>query len=430
MSDSLQVKIEELKKEIQQLRIELDSLKALKGASQSDQDDAFDKVEERLEKRIRELENKVDAVSRSTAPTILNPRTTAFINFATRRDNQDVGDEHDLSSLINNRNYVRSAELEFRAPVDPYADAVMILSVENNSQGGFEIDAEEVYGLIKRLPILETAPLGLKLKLGKFRAPFGINNKIHMHDLPWTTRPLVVSKYLGTEHGDFFEGGYAATGVDLDFFVPNLFSGSTIEMNLDVLNAGEVGISTAEFQEKSRNGLLGHITFSKDWNNEHLLILGISGYNEKRDHFANIYGADFTYKWAPVERRESHSFLLGGEIIKGEFFPKDRSGNISSLSSRKNYGWFMFSQYQFSYWTYLGLRYDWVEEPYLFENGITRAGSVYLSYYTTEFLRFRIGFQHTASETLPSNLNNVNTFLFDANFVFGSHPTEPYWVNR
>jgi hypothetical protein len=26
--------------------------------------------------------------------------------------------------------------------------------------------------------------------------------------------------------------------------------------------------------------------------------------------------------------------------------------------------------------------------------------------------------------------NNVNTMLFEINLVFGSHPTEPYWVNK
>ena len=80
--------------------------------------------------------------------------------------------------------------------------------------------------------LLESAPLGMKLKVGKFRAPFGISNRLHLHDLPWTTRPLVVAKFLGTENGDFFECGFNPVGVDFDFFLPNPFPQSTLEKQL------------------------------------------------------------------------------------------------------------------------------------------------------------------------------------------------------
>ncbi len=199
--------LENLKKELIQLRKDLETMKAKLPNSEVDQEEELNRLEEQMENRLRNLENKIDAISRASAPTVLNPRTTAFINFAARADSKTVYDLADPAKEISNRPFLRTFELELRNPVDPYAEAVAVISAENQAGREFAIDAEEAYGLIKRLPLLETAPLGVKLKIGKYRAPLGVNNKIHMHDLPWTTRPLVVSKYLETEHGEFFEAG-------------------------------------------------------------------------------------------------------------------------------------------------------------------------------------------------------------------------------
>jgi hypothetical protein len=411
--------IENLRKEVQQLRQELDSLKSVQ--PEPAQQDELDRVEERFEKRMQELENKIDAISRSSAPVVFNPRTTAFLNFAARADNHTVFDS-EQEAEINNRPFLRTVELDFRAPVDPYAEAITILAIEDEAGAGFAIDPEEAYGLIKRLPILETAPLGLKLKVGKYRAPFGVNNRLHLHDVPWTTRPLVVSKYLGTEHGDFFESGFNPIGMDLDFFLPNPIPGATVEMNLDVVRAGEFGFSGGLAGKQP--AFLGHLNLSADWKNEHLLILGASAYDERRPNSTRLIGADLTYKWAPAERRETRSLVAGGEIFFGKHSYADTS--LAEITNSP-YGWYAYTQFQTSYWLYLGLRYDWLQEP-SDEQLITKSWSAYASYYTTEFLRFRLGFEHRQSGILEQN--KVNTILLEINFVFGSHPTEPYWVNR
>jgi hypothetical protein len=413
--------IENLRNEIRQLQGELDSLKTAQQNPEAEADDELALIEERFEQRLQELENKIDAISRSSAPIVFNPRTTAFINFAARADNRTVFDS-EQEAQIDDRPFLRTIELDFRAPVDPYAEAITILAIEDEAGTGFAIDPEEAYGLIKRLPILETAPLGLKLKVGKYRAPLGVNNRLHLHDVPWTTRPLVVSKYLGTEHGDFFESGFNPIGMDLDFFLPNPIPSSTLEMNLDVVKAGELGLS--EGRAGMQPAFLGHLNFSADWNNEHLLILGASAYDERGDNSTRLIGADLTYKWAPAERRQTRSFVAGGEIFFGKHSYADTA--LAEITNSP-YGWYAYTQYQASYWLYLGLRYDWLQEP-SDEQLITKSWSAYASYYTTEFLRFRLGFERRLSDI--AGQNNANTVMFEINFVFGSHPTEPYWVNR
>jgi hypothetical protein len=385
------------------------------------QDEAIESLEERLEKRLTEIENKINAATRATSSIIFNPRTTAFINFAARGDTKTAFNE-DGSVEIGNRPFLRSVELDFRAPVDPYAEAIAILSVEDEAGQGFAIDPEEVYGLIKQLPLLESAPLGMKVKVGKFRAPFGVSNRLHLHDLPWTTRPLAIAKFLGTEHGDFFECGFNPIGADFDFFLPNPIPQTTLEMNVDIVKAGDLGLSRGEGGKQP--ALLAHLNLSADWNNEHILVLGASGYSERGVPSTMLLGLDLTYKWAPSEQRSSRSFVLGGEMFFGKRTFLD---SLQLETTVRPQGWYAFAQVQLSYWLYLGTRYDWVQEP-VPPLLTTRSIGAYASYYTTEFLRFRIGFEHRTSE--DSMRNGLNTALLEINFVFGSHPTEPYWVNR
>jgi len=414
--------IEDLKAEMSRLRQQIDSLKQVRLADRTNQSDVLDQMEEHIDKRLTDLENKIDAVSRSMAPVAFNPGTTAFINFAARGDSRKVYDVADPTKEISNRPYLRTVELELLGAVDPYASAVIVMSVENEAGKDFSIDAEEAYGLLKRVPILEDAPLGLKIKLGKYRAPIGVSNKIHMHDLPWTTRPLIVAKYLGTEHGDFFESGYNPTGMDMDFYLPNPIPQTTLEMNLDIVRAGEIALSGGHVG--SQPAYVGHLNLSKDWSNQHLLVFGLSSYEEHGPSITRLYGADLTYKWAPLEQRESHSFVAGGEILMGRHvYSSDSAGQVSTTP----FGWYGYLQYQTSYWLYLGLRYDWLEEP-TNDRLLTRAIGTYASYYTTEFLRLRLGYEHRWSDLAAQN--NLNTVLFEVNFVFGSHPSEPYWVNR
>ncbi len=416
-------KIEELRLEVNQLRQELESLRSQFPVSDSSQSDEIDNLEARLDKRLQELENKIDAVSRSVAPIAFNPKMVTAINFAARSDNKDVFDPSPDHNMISNRPFLRTVEVELSSAVDPYASAFAVISLENEANKDFGIDAEEAYGLIKRLPIIESAPLGMKLKIGKYRASLGLNNKIHIHDLPWTTRPLIVSRYLGTDHGEFFESGFNPVGMDLDFYLPSPLPSTTLEMNLDVVRAGDIAISNANLTMPTnvrQPAFIRHLNFSKDWSNVHLLTLGLSNYDEGGDYATRAYGVDLTYKWAPAEERESHSIVTGGEALFVDHINP-------SLERIHPYGWFTYLQYQTSYWLYLGTRYDWIEEPDNV-NQITRNVGIYASYYTTEFLRFRLGYEHRQSDVLAQD--NINTIIFDLNLVFGSHPTEPYWVNK
>jgi len=355
----------------------------------------------------------------------LNPQITAFLNGALRIDDRQVLTPSSVA--IDDRPFLRTAELDFRAAVDPYADAVAIVALEDEAGTGFGADVEEGYVVVKRLPILESAPLGLKLKLGRFRAPIGNANRLHMHDLPWTTRPLPIARFLGSENGEFFESGFNPVGVDADVLLPEIISGLVLELNADVVDGGSIAVSSGAHDHP---GFLGHANAFFTVHDTHDINLGASAYYEGGANRAGLFALDALYKWKPLAAGEFHSFVLGGELFRADriFGIDTNDDGIPDVTKHtRPWAWYGFAQLQLSWHVYLGARYDYVKDivdPAL----TTQVAAGYLSYYTSEFLRFRAGYEHRWSD-VPAD-DGVNSFIAEVNVVFGSHPTEPYWVNR
>src|SRR6185295_13868820 len=177
----------------------------------------------------------------------------------------------------------------------------------------FEADVEEGYVIVKRLPVLESAPLGLKLKIGKYRAPLGAVNRLHMHDLPWTTRPLPIARFLGTENGEFFESGFNPVGVDAELLLPQLIPGAVMELNADVVDGGSIAIAGGGGHDHP--GYLGHYNLFFTVHDTHDVNLGLSGYYEAGPHRAGLVALDALYKWKPLAEGEFHSIVIGGELF-------------------------------------------------------------------------------------------------------------------
>jgi hypothetical protein len=378
-----------------------------------------------LKSEIADLKAQVAASKPPTSLNALNPQITAFLNGAMRVDDRQVLTPGGVA--IDDRPFLRTAEFDFRAAVDPYADAVAIASLEDEAGQGFSADVEEGYVIIKRLPFLESAPLGLKLKLGRYRAPIGNVNRLHMHDLPWTTRPLPIARFLGTDNGEFFESGFNPVGVDADVILPEIIPGAVIELNADVVDGGSIAIAGGGHDHP---GYLGHANAFFTVADTHDVNLGASAYYEGGAHRAGLIAADALYKWKPLAAGEFHSVVVGGELFYGDRkFGVDTSGDgVPDMDRRtKPLAWYGFAQVQLSWHVYLGGRYDHAEDiadPSL----TTQVAAGYLSYYTSEFLRFRAGYEHRWSDVAAED--GVNSFIAEVNVVFGSHPTEPYWVNR
>ena len=361
---------------------------------------------EGLEDELGDLRTRALSAQR---PNVFNPAITVFGNFLGRMDDRRVYlDDDPGADRIDDQFNLREVELDFRAAIDPWADGVVIAAFESEVPGEFDADIEEGYVSLKKLPFMEEAPAGLKLQVGRFRPGFGRFNQVHLHDLPQITYPRALETFLGEE-------GYVQNGLAGKFFLPSPSESQTIEASFALLNGGDIPV--ADDEPSSNLAGLGRLAAFADLGGASSLELGTSIWQSDTDH--RLYGADASYKWKPFTGGEWRSFLIGGELFQADL-------DDPALDD-KPMGYYVWSQYQFNKNLYLGLRYDHSQD--IDDDSIdTQTLGTYLTYYTTEFLRFRIGFEHTESD--DPDLDELDTALFELNFVFGSHPVEPYWVNR
>jgi predicted porin len=85
------------------------------------------------------------------------------------------------------------------------------------------------------------------------------------------------------------------------------------------------------------------------------------------------------------------------------------------------------AQYQLGPRLYVGVRGDWTQS--IDDDRIDRYAVLpYVSYYFSEFLRFRVNYEHLWSDDRAED--GRDTVYLELNFVIGAHPPEPFWVNR
>lgn len=392
------------------LRAQIDALKA-----------DYEKRIQALEMQLQEIQTQMlqiapEPAAAPAAPTIpatpgvLNPAISVIGNFLGRIDHQKVFTE-DGTRIDNNMN-LREAEVDMRVPVDPFADAVLIMSLESEAPGQFTADVEEGYVNVKKLPFM-TSPLGLKFQVGRFRPAFARFNTLHTHDLPTTMRALPTEEFLG-------EDGFISQGVSADFFVPSPWDeNSSLNARVQVLSGGGIAVSP---ESANRLAYLGNLRWFKTFAGTHNAEAAWSSYlhpgRSGVTPMARLHGIDFLYRWKPFRQGEWKSYLLGGEFM---FTDRNRE------TSRRPYGGTVFTQWQFDRRKYAGARWDYtttLADPTRQRKSLTP----YFSYYFSEFLRLRLNYEHRRSGIVEENRRH--SVFFELNWIFGSHPPEPFWVNK
>lgn len=377
-----------------------------------------------LESQLQELQTQMLRVSPEAAeaappppppapaiPGALNPAISVIGNFVGRIDDAKVlsGD----GDRIDNNMNLREAELDMRVPVDPFADAVLIMSLESETPGKFNTDLEEGYINVKKLPFMES-PLGLKFQVGRFRPAFARFNTLHTHDLPTTMRSLATEEFLGEE-------GFISQGVSSDFFVPTPWDeNSSLNARVQVLTGGDIAVSP---ESHNRLAYLGNLRWFKTFAGTHNTEVAWSSYlhpgRRGEASMARLHGIDFLYRWKPFRQGEWKSYLLGGEFMF--------SDQTTAEEASQPYGTSLFTQWQFDRRKYAGVRWDYTT-TLADTTAQRRSLTPYFSYYFSEFLRFRLNYEHRWSDLVAENKRN--SFFFELNWLFGSHPPEPFWVNK
>lgn len=343
----------------------------------------------------------------AAAPNVFNPRITAFGDFLTTIGIDDEG------VMPGSGPWLRSLELDLRADVDPFAKAVAVIALhqeapelehheeedeadaeeEAHAHGSFEIAPEEVY------IDLVSLPGGLSSRIGQQKLPFGLTNRMHPHDWAWPDAPLPFEAIMGEE-------GMADVAATLAWRVPNPWG-----VGLTVTGAVTSGDVFDAHREDPVPGWLGRAEYFQDFGQVEI-GLGASSTGQASDR---VDGADLMLRW----RKDSwRSVVLMGEAFRpytGAAADHDHDAEATEehAEGAGPIGWTSTLQVQPTRPVYVGLRVDNLDEDWQYGG--------FLAYYTSEFLRLRAGVT-----------TDLDTWIAHAQltFVWGSHPVEPYWVNR
>ena len=375
---------------------------------------------------INEIEGRPSATTTGSAapPGATITRTPASFNPDLAVVNDFVGNISTLNSnKARNRFDIRAVELDLRAAVDPRADAVAVLPFtrdvddplffqkgmeQNGPDSGVEI--EEAY-----LFLHDFGVENLTAKLGHFHLRFGRQNILHSHDWPTVDNSFVNQSFLASE-------SIADSGVSLSYVVPpRLVHDQYFEIITEIIS-GEGGDSptlnndaTVDSPALNVHALWNH-DISKDWN----LEIGTSWLTGKHDNSGhlntNLFGGDFTLIHTdPTGRFNNQVFI--GEAIYG-------LTDTSNTETQNAWGAYLLAQQQLNRDWYVGARLDWTENA-LQDNQEVWGISPYVSWYWSEFLRFRLEYQHKEGD-----VPDENTLYFQVTWIFGAHPPHPYWALR
>jgi hypothetical protein len=339
-----------------------------------------------------------------------NPRITVFGDALARisAGSGELTEEEDGETIrIDDRMSLREVELDLRADIDPYAKGVLIIAAEDEG-GEYEFTIEEGY------MTLETLPFGFRVQAGRMRVPFGRINRLHTHDLPKSTRPLALEDQFG--HEGYVDNGAIATWL-APFAAIELYAGVLQGDNEVLFGEGQSDLDSptylgrAEYFLQATDTVYGSIGAS--------YLYGHNDTPNPADQESHLFGADLLLKWQPSQ--------FSSIMVQGELYALKKE--LEAGTDHAFGGYAMLQVQPWQRW-YFGVRYDYSDYDEQVEDGEQWAASAYASFYTSEFLRFRIGYEHRERQSTGGGEPDLDTIFFQLTFVFGSHPVEPFWFNR
>jgi hypothetical protein len=264
---------------------------------------------------------------RSPSAGILNPDTSVIIDGDFGYYGRHAGDfatigipaAGDDPSPARQGFTLQEVELAFSAPIDPYLEGALFLTIPNLD--GLEI--EEGY--------LQTTslPFNLQIKAGSFRSQVGRNNSQHLHVQNFTRRPLMIPTLFGID-------GFRGPGAQASLLLPGLPWFATLYAEAFSIPPPDPGVPppvpavAATFGGGGRSpaNLAYTGVLEQFWSPTEAtsLLLGLNfataiaslpaappGAAGPRDYF---YGADLYFKWRPPDVvGEGKSFAWSTEFF-------------------------------------------------------------------------------------------------------------------
>ncbi len=284
----------------------------------------------------------------------------------------------------NDKLSVREIELVVGHPIDPYSrfDATLTFSDIENP------DIEEAYITHWGLPG------EMKTKIGRMRPKIGKASAVHGDVLDTADEPLVVSKYFGKE-------GLFRTGVELTGFVPAPWTAVTHELTAGLMEGGVGEDGTLFGATRRRPSFYTHLKNFWDISDASNVELGttylLGSKDADSDYEVNALGLDATLVHYVTP---SNKLKWQNEAY---FQHRDESVLVeeTTTTNLNNTPWGVYSllDYRLSPRFGVGGRFDYVEPVDVIPTTLVRdadtAWSSYLTFYQSEFARWRLQYRHT-----------------------------------
>jgi hypothetical protein len=315
---------------------------------------------------------------------------------------------------------VREVEIAVQSAVDPYFRGDVFLGFSDEER----VSIEQAYLTTTSLPH------GLEARLGRFLMPFGKQNTTHRHDLHTVEYPWVIQRFLGDD-------GLKGTGVWLSKVLSPLGFYQEVQLTaVDRLGERPDSLLVDQPVNHRLSGmgysarLRNYFDLSESTNLE-IAGSAMTGLREQLSAGGPVspgvyegvnarqttVGGDVTFRWRPLQQGLYRSLILQGEFMR-QF--NDHVAGLAA-AARDYDGAYLFGRYQVAARTFLGARYDWVQDP-LNGGRALNAGSGDVEFFPSEFSKLSATFEHVAFKDAAS----YNRVLLQATFSLGPHKPHPF----
>jgi hypothetical protein len=331
---------------------------------------------------------------------------------------------------------VREVEVAIQAAVDPFFRGDVFLGF-NDIEG---VGIEQAYLTATSLP------WALEARLGRFLMPVAKQNTTHRHDLHTLEYPYVLQRFFGAE-------GLKGTGVWLSrVFAPFGFYQELLLTMVDGVGESDAELTGIERPNRHLSGLGYSARLRNYWDLSQAtnLELSASAVTSRRLQplsdvvdvggrpvnavlaRQSVIGADFTFRWRPLQQGLYKSFILQAELLhqmNERASSIERRIPVDPVTGAPSYagpdrdftGAYVFGRYQLTRRLYLGGRYDWLRDPEA-DGGTLNAGSGYLEWFPSEFTKLLAMYERRSLADGPGE----NRILFQAAFALGPHRPHPF----
>lgn len=372
---------------------------------------------------VAELERRVDALmerGKQTPVSVFNP-AIGFVGETIFGYNSRANTATGFERPGGWDAYLRSAELNFEASIDPFLRGYAVINASADAATGDASVAVEEAALVTR-----TLPWNLTAQVGRFFAEFGRLSSFHEHDLPFVLRPLALESFVFGES--------QTDGLQVNWLVPSRHYLSVTAGT--GLKFGDLATDPGAFRSGDELNYWARGSTYFDLTRDVNLEVGVSGLWAPRQNLVldeeatvnqrerQVAGVDLTVRYQPLAAGLHRGLEWGTEYLYGhgryEFDPDGVPGTGDEFGDwNHSHGLYTYATWKFHRDWSAGFLYDWTQAV---EDRRKQAHrySPYVTWRPSEFQLIRLQYSYTRPNS-ATGLSDDHAVYLQWTWTIGSH---------